>query len=344
MYITEAGEEVFVVDGHTHFWDASVENHRNFHAKQFIDSFFQFHNAMSPKEFIWDRDKFYKYDAETMHDDLFVKGYVDVALMHSTYLTDFYKDGFNTLSRNLYMKERYPDRFIVNGAFDPRDGEAGLDQLRAEAEQFKLKGVKLYTGEWRGSSKGYKLSHDKTYRFLEECEKLGILNIHVHKGPTITPLNMDAFDVRDIDEAASLYPNLRFIVEHCGLPRLDDFCWIAALEPNVYGGLAGPSAFIVQRPGYFAHVMSELLAWLGEDRLIFGSDYGIWVPSWQIEKFMAYELPQDIVEEKKVSLTLESKRKILGLNAAKLYDIDVEAHKRKFAASSTESAGRVAAE
>ena len=35
----------------------------------------------------------------------------------------------------------------------------------------------------------------------------------------------DVFDVADIDDVATSFQDLNFIVEHCGLPRLDDFCW-----------------------------------------------------------------------------------------------------------------------
>ena len=55
---------------------------------------------------------------------------------------------------------------------------------------------------------------------------------------------MDAFDVRDVDYAATDFPELNFIVEHVGLPRLDDFCYIAAQEPNVYVGLSVASSFV----------------------------------------------------------------------------------------------------
>jgi predicted TIM-barrel fold metal-dependent hydrolase len=268
-----------------------------------------------------------------MYDDLFVDGYDDMAILQPTYLTDFYKNGFNTTEQNAAIKKAFPDRFICNGAFDPRDGELGLDALDALAETHNLKGVKLYTAEWRGESRGYKLSDPWAYRYLERAQKLGIKNIHVHKGPTILPLNRDAFDVADIDHCATDFPNLNFIVEHCGLPRLDDFCWIAVQEKNVYGGLAVAIPFIHSRPDYFAHVLSELLFWLGEDKLLFGSDYGIWTPKWITEKFMAYELPEQIMKDKGVSLTAEGKRKIMGLNAAKLYDIDVAAQKNRLAAA-----------
>ena len=125
-------------------------------------------------------------------------------------------------------------------------------------------------------------------------EKLGIKNIHVHKGPTIIPLDRDAFDVADIDHVATDFQGLNFIVEHCGLPRLDDFCWIATQETNVYAGLAVALPFIHPRKDYFTNVISELLFWLGEDKLLFGSDYGIWTPRWLVDAFMAFELPDEV--------------------------------------------------
>jgi predicted TIM-barrel fold metal-dependent hydrolase len=333
MFRTKDGEEIFIIDGHTHNWDASPENQKNIHGKQFIDCFYGYHVALSPKEEVWPKDRFDKYGADRMHHDLFVDGPDDMAILQSTYLTDFYKTGFNTIERNAVVKSQHPDRYILNGAFDPRDGEAGLDALDEMVATHKIKGVKLYTAEWKGESRGYKLSDPWAYRYLERAEKLGIKNIHVHKGPTIIPLDRDAFDVADIDHCATDFPNLNFIVEHCGLPRLDDFCWIAVQEPNVYGGLAVALPFIHSRPDYFANVISELLWWLGEDRLLYGSDYGIWTPRWLVEKFMAYELPEQIVKDKGVNLTLQAKKKILGLNAARLYDIDVAAQSRKLQAS-----------
>ncbi|MVY67485.1 amidohydrolase family protein, partial [Escherichia coli] len=146
--------------------------------------------------------------AKTMFEDLFVTGYDDMAILQPTYLTDFYKNGFNTTERNAAMKKSHPDRFILNGAFDPRDGSKGLEDLHALSEKHKLKGIKLYTAEWRGESKGYKLTDKASYQYLEAAQKLGIKNVHVHKGPTIIPLNRDAFDVADIDDVATSFQDL----------------------------------------------------------------------------------------------------------------------------------------
>jgi uncharacterized protein len=138
--------------------------------------------------------------------------------------------------------------------------------------------------------------------------------------------------VADIDDVATSFQDLNFIVEHCGLPRLDDFCWIATQETNVYAGLAVALPFIHSRPGYFAHVISELLFWVGPDKILYGSDYGIWTPKWLIDKFMAFEIPADVTKETGSVLSMETKTKILGLNAARLYGIDVEAQKKKIRA------------
>jgi uncharacterized protein len=88
-------------------------------------------------------------------------------------------------------------------------------------------------------------------------------------------------------------------------------------------------AFVHLRPKYFGEIMANLLFWLGPDKLLFGSDYAIWSPKWLIEKFMAYELAEDLKQEYHVDLTPEIKRKILGENAARLYGIDIAAQTAK---------------
>src|SRR6516162_2844480 len=301
MFTTKSGEKVFVIDGHVALWDASPANQRNRHGEEFINCFYNYHK-ISPKEYYWPREKFEKYSEADLMKDLFEEGYADMAIFQPAYLGEFYKEGFGNLRRNWALIQKHPDRLIGNGWFDPRNGETGLEQLEREAKMVNLKGVKLYTAEWHGDSKGYKLSDPWAYRYLEKCIELGIKNIHAHKGPTIIPLNRDAFDVADIDDAASSFPELNFIVEHVGLPRLDDFCWIATQEPNVYGGLAVAIPFIHSRPGYFAHIISELIFWLGADRLLFASDYAIWHPKWIIDKFIAFELPHEVQKETGVNL------------------------------------------
>ncbi len=52
MYRTADGQEVFVVDGHIHFWDARPENWRNKYGEGWIRCFYDYHTSLSPDEFI----------------------------------------------------------------------------------------------------------------------------------------------------------------------------------------------------------------------------------------------------------------------------------------------------
>ncbi|MGH7048613.1 MAG: amidohydrolase family protein [Stellaceae bacterium] len=288
-----------------------------------IRCFFAYHSALSPAEAVWPFEKFCRYGEEALVDDLFRNGHVDMAILNSTYLYEFYKNGFNSHLQNGVVKNRHPDRFLLCGSFDPRDEGAGFDGFRRMMAEHPISGLKLYTAEWRNGSRGWRLNDPWAYKYLSLAQELGVRNIHVHKVPTVYPLSADAFDVHDVDYAATDFPGLNFIVEHVGLPRLDDFCWIAAQESNVYAGLSVAMAFVHLRPRYFGEIIANLLFWLGPDKLLFGSDYAIWSPKWLIEKFMAYQLPEDLKEEYHVDLTLDIKRKILGENAARLYGIDI---------------------
>jgi hypothetical protein len=90
--------------------------------------------------------------------------------------------------------------------------------------------------------------------------------------------------------------------------------------------------FIHTRPRYFAQIIGELLYWLDEDRILFGSDYAIWQPKWLVEKFVDFQIPEDLQSELGV-LTTDVKKKILGLNAARLYGLEVPAEAGAVAAS-----------
>jgi predicted TIM-barrel fold metal-dependent hydrolase len=322
------GEKYFVVDGHTHFWDASPENWvagQEQYAKGWIECFHAY-QGLGPAETHWSIEDFMKYSEERMMKDLFDDGHVDIAIFQPTNLRQWYKEGFNTTEVNGAMAERHPGKFIVNSNFDPREGDDGLTALEERVQRWGCKGVKLYTAEWRGDSRGWSLKSPESARYLEKCQELGVRNIHVHKGPTIWPLDKDAFDVSDVDYAATNFPELNFIVEHVGLPRIEDFCFMATQEPNVYAGLSVVVGGLMHaRPRFFAKVMGELMFWLGEDRLIFGADYAIWEPKWQVEGFVDWQMPDSEEFSDYSKFSVDQKKKILGLNAARLYDIDIPA-------------------
>ena len=69
---------------------------------------------------------------------------------------------------------------------------------------------------------------------------------------------------------------------------------MATQEPNVYAGLSVVLGGLMHaRPRFFSKVMGELLFWVGEDKMLYGSDYGIWEPKWQIEGLLDWDYPDE---------------------------------------------------
>lgn len=327
-------EKIPVIDYHVHVWKASEDNWlRPDLAKGWIDCFYDYHTSLSPKEYVMDYNTFRYYGSSRMIEDVFVNGYVDVAITQPQYLLYFYRQPFGNTEEFGKLALSNPHRFIIGTRWDPRDGEEGKRMLEEDVKKYRvkpwqMKHVKLYTAEWKQMdgklSRGWRLDSKEAFDFIEYSRSLGIDILVPHKGPTVWPLDKDAFDVGDVDAAASSFPDVRFVVTHVGLPRLDDFVWIGTQDKNVYAGLAVAMAFIRKRPRYFAQILAELLFWLGPDRILFGSDYALWLPKWILEDFIRFELPKDIESEYGVELTLETKKKILYDNAAKLWGLSYD--------------------
>jgi uncharacterized protein len=180
--------------------------------------------------------------------------------------------------------------------------------------------------------------------------KPGFFNICIHKG-----LSTDAPDDPalgfpvDIPTAARDWPMLNFIIYHScirpGFWMLDamndvrsgrlrqgvpDILWTtqfavdAAPYPNVYAELGTTFAScVITFPTVCAHILGQLLKFFGEDRIVFGSD-SVWYgsPQWQIEALWRFQIPDDLRNRYGYpELTETAKRKILGLNSARLYQL-----------------------
>jgi hypothetical protein len=112
-----------------------------------------------------------------------------------------------------------------------------------------------------------------------------------------------------------------------GVPDISwttEYAVLAAPFKNIYAEIGTTwASSVVTFPTVAAHIMGQLMKFMGPDRIIFGSD-SVWYgsPQWQIDAFWRFQIPEEM--RKKYGypeLTLDAKRKILGLNSAKLYGI-----------------------
>jgi predicted TIM-barrel fold metal-dependent hydrolase len=98
-----------------------------------------------------------------------------------------------------------------------------------------------------------------------------------------------------------------------------------APNSNVYAELGSTWRNIMSNPTQAAHLLGKLIKYVGEDNVLWGTDC-IWTgsPQPQIAAFRTFQMDAAFAQEHEYApLTDEVKRKIFGLNAAKVYGVDV---------------------
>ena len=93
---------------------------------------------------------------------------------------------------------------------------------------------------------------------------------------------------------------------------------------NVYAELGSTWWSVMGSPDQAAHVIGKLLLYVGEDNVLWGTDslfYG--APQDQIQAFRAFRISEELQARFGYpALTDDIKRKVLGLNALRLHDVD----------------------
>ncbi|MBH0208139.1 MAG: amidohydrolase family protein [Nitrospira sp.] len=96
---------------------------------------------------------------------------------------------------------------------------------------------------------------------------------------------------------------------------------------NIYMELGSTFAQLVTTyPLICAHLLGRIIRAFGVDHVLWGTD-SIWygTPQWQIEAFRRFQIPEALIQEHRYQpLTRQVKERIFGLNAAKVFGIDVE--------------------
>lgn len=188
----------------------------------------------------------------------------------------------------------------------------------------------------------------KNYEKLKS-RRPGFKNICVHKGLAPGPPDPLRGHPGDLPKAAKDWPNLNFITYHAciqpnffladtladikaeqlrgGVPNIawtTEYAQLVKDLPNCYAEIGTTwASSVVTFPTVAAHIMGQLMKFMGEDRIVFGSD-SVWYgsPQWQIEALWRFQIPETLREKYGYpALTESAKRKILGLTSAKLYGI-----------------------
>jgi len=258
-------------------------------------------------------------------------------------------------TRDVINRLAASQRLVAHGLVTPNKGPGDLDEMRRQAEVLKISAWKCYTGLPFGNPpKPWRLDDEKVaYPMLEASRRLGIKNICLHKGlPLLNGID-EYWHPRDLERAARDFPDLNFIVYHSAfhslrsaLPavrdgfrtfaRVDwvtDLCEIRGRQPkltNIYAELGSTfGQMVITAPLLCGHVLGMLVKSLGADHVLWGTDSIWWgSPQWQIEAFRRFTMPESLMNQFGYRpLTPDVKAQILGLDAARVYGINPNAHR-----------------
>jgi predicted TIM-barrel fold metal-dependent hydrolase len=243
-----------------------------------------------------------------------------------------------------------------NRAENAPDKTALFEQMEREVKIYGIDSWKWYCHTDPGRSNGgFRLDDEKvTYPFYEQSRKLGLKTFSVHKGYSSQSRTLGHLaNPADVEKAALDHPDLTFIIYHSALKHdpsepefkkegfydatTGDFAWhdvlmkIKERNPkmnNVYPEIGSAfGSLAIQRPEMCQHLMGKNIKNYGVDHVIWGTDCLWWgSPQWVIDAFKRFQISDELCDKfgyKK--LTKEDKAKIFGLNAAKLYGVDVAA-------------------
>ncbi len=251
-------------------------------------------------------------------------------------------------------------RVLTHTIVHPNLGPAELDRMAEWSRSLRPSAWKVYTlaGPPTAASPtgGWFLDDDEIGTpFLERVQALGPCIVCAHKGlgGPVPNASVAAASPRDIGPAAAAFPNIDFVVYHSGyernpngeeaafdaitprgVDRLIASCQAYGIGApgspggaNVYAELGSTWFLMLRRPVEAAHVLGKLLAHLGPERILWGTD-STWYGSPQplIDAFRAFTIPERMQAAFGYpALSADAKAKILGENAARLYGIDVDA-------------------
>ncbi|NRA09966.1 MAG: amidohydrolase family protein [Myxococcales bacterium] len=304
-----------------------------------------------------------RFQFENYLKEIYLDSDTDVALLSTVPFEDrpwLLSNEQMALSRDLVNGIAGSRRMLIHCAFTP--GIPGWQESVDESiERLKPDSWKGYTiGDPLAPANAkhpWRMDDEKlVYPFYEKAQKSGITTICVHKGllPRDYEKSMAGVwrhaTVDDVGKAAADWPGLDFVIYHSALrpfveiPDKDAkvfeetgyIRWVSDLAAipekfgvtNVYGEIGTSFAnTVVTQPRLCAGMLGTLLAGLGSDHLLWGTD-SVWYgsPQWQIEALRRLEIPADLQEKHGFAALGDAnspvKNGIFWDNGARLYGLN----------------------
>jgi predicted TIM-barrel fold metal-dependent hydrolase len=337
-------DDMFVINPVAHAYNLEPANMKSRYGEAVRDALWAFHAAWSPPDAVMTHEEFTSdWTVDAMAQALFVESDVDLATTHTLRLDSYFHDGLCAREKTVEAIQKYPDRFFAYVGVDPTAGlETCLRELDEQMEELpQAIGLKMYPSQVE-PFRAWRLD-DETLAFpiIERAIEHGLKTIAIHKAAPLGPVPMNPYRIDDLDGAAGRFPEISFEIIHAGMAFTHETAMALGRYPNVYANLELTNYFLVKAPKLFEEIISEFMMWGGPDKTLF-SDGTMFVHTQAfLEAFMGFEFKDETLAGLGIpQITREDKEKILGLNYARMIDLDIEAAKKKIAGDEFDVARR----
>lgn len=294
-------------------------------------------------------EQFDCYSAEQMIKEVFLDSDTDVSVVSALWGG---RDSnptpmeYAAEARQLAVAGGANHRILIQGGVVPNE-PGGLEFMEIQAKQYNVAAWKIYP-QWGPDGSGYFMDDpDYGIPMIEKARDLKVKTICAHRGLPLGGMEYKYSHPADIVRAAKLYPDVTFICYHSGfesgieegpytpstaqgvdrLIKAHQENGFRPNEGNLYAELGSVWRYCMSKPDQAAHLMGKLIKYFGAERICWGTD-ALWYgsPQDQILAFRSFQISEPFQEKYAYpAITATMRQQIFGLNAAKIYAIDVPA-------------------
>lgn len=272
-------------------------------------------------------------NVEANYDLAFVQGVTDMALVGNVAfnLLEAPDDPNYGLRLNHALAAAYPGRVLFGGGTDPltRGLDYALESIEYQIRELGAVSMKFYPFEWDVDDQ------QLAYPMYEKCRSLGVDVLQFHMClPGAAHHRLERQAPFGLQAPAIDFPDMTFVMHHVQKLYFQETLNIAARNPNIHLLIAPLLHQILTKPRLVQHLLGEMLAQIGSERLCWGSEGSqAGNTRWVVEAFMDFAIPDDLLEGYGYpQVTDEDRANILGLNLARMFGVDVPAKLTEFAA------------
>lgn len=332
-------DDAFVFDTISHALNIEPSNILNRYGQGLADLFYNL-NQWNPEGYRIPKEIFFRnLTIDQQIETLLLESPVDLIGNMNLQLTGWMRDGLASREKNIEAAERFPDRYVNYIGIDcTKPPEAYLQDLKDLAGELprmpaalKLYPSQIYWENGKERFQSWRADSREVYALYEQAAKMGIKTFIFHKAITDGPVPLNPYRLDDIDEPASLFPEMHFQIVHGGMAFMDETAQAIARYPNVTVNMEVTTLLLYKAPNWFADILAHFFWWGGPEKVVWSSGSLFAHPRPLIERFWhEFQFPQHTLDKFGLEqITKADKKLILGENACRIFDIDIETAKAK---------------